>query len=241
MPTAQNKILLQSFEWHTPSPHPQKQQSHYALLTSLLPSLSQLGITSLWLPPGCKANDPSGKGNGYDCYDLWDLGEFDQKWRREVKWGSKGELERLVEKAREMGAPGGGEEGGGGDGEGVEVVWDAVLSHKTAGDDVEETWAVEVDPNGTFLFEDDLRFSFLHNSVLSSFRKECGSQADSNSLSSFLMLILMPPRSPPRNLLPKSHQSMAEIRLPRPPPARRRNGVFLLSMESGTFQWHGLG
>jgi hypothetical protein len=63
----------------------------------------------------------------------------------------------------------GGEEGdsgpGGGPG-GVEIVWDAVLSHKTAGDDVEETWAVEVDPDGEFSFQ----FLFVLDAALSHFQ-----------------------------------------------------------------------
>jgi alpha-amylase len=72
-------------------------------------------------------------------YDLWDLGEFDQKWQRSTKWGSKEELENLVESCRRQG---------------VEVVWDAVLGHRTAGDEVDGggdgkgVWAVEVDACG---------------------------------------------------------------------------------------------
>lgn len=86
-------------------------------------------MTGVWLPPGCKANSPH--GNGYDCYDLWDLGEFDQKGSRATKWGSVEELEELITVARSLG---------------VQVIWDAVLNHKTAGDATEECWAVEVDP-----------------------------------------------------------------------------------------------
>jgi alpha-amylase len=85
----------------------------------------------MWLPPGCKANNP--QGNGYDCYDLWDLGEFDQKWTRSTKWGSRQELRDLAETMKR---------------ENVECIWDAVLNHKTAGDATEEAWAVEVDPEG---------------------------------------------------------------------------------------------
>ena len=98
----------------------------------MLPALAEVGITSAWLPPGCKANDP--KGNGYDCYDLWDLGEFDQKWSRATKWGSRKELDEMMAKAKSVG---------------VAVIWDAILNHKTAGDGTEECWAVEVDPGGT--------------------------------------------------------------------------------------------
>lgn len=133
-PTPQNQTLFQSFEWHTGS-------SHYASLTATLSELSSIGITSLWLPPGCKANIP--QGNGYDCYDLWDLGEFDQKGSRSTKWGSREELEQLMAAAKFLG---------------ISIIWDAVLNHKTAGDSTEECWAVEVD--GVGMSTDNLLTSF---------------------------------------------------------------------------------
>ncbi|KAK3068923.1 hypothetical protein LTR53_013139 [Teratosphaeriaceae sp. CCFEE 6253] len=134
---AHSRILFQAFEWHTPSQPPAPHEthcrkSHYARLTRLLPSLAEVGTTAIWLPPGCKANSP--QGNGYDCYDLWDLGEFDQKWTRSTKWGSREELAELMRKCEDLG---------------VEVVWDSVLNHKTAGDGTEEAWAVEVDGEET--------------------------------------------------------------------------------------------
>lgn len=124
-PTPQNQTLLQAFEWHTPG-------DHWNRLAEVVQTLCDFGITSLWLPPGCKANSP--QGNGYDCYDLWDLGEFDQKWTRATKWGSREELDEMMAKAKSLG---------------VKVIWDAVLNHKTAGDAKEECWAVEVDRGGT--------------------------------------------------------------------------------------------
>ena len=91
-PTPQNQTLLQAFEWHTPG-------DHWNRLAEVVQTLCDLGITSLWLPPGCKANSP--QGNGYDCYDLWDLGEFDQKWTRATKWGTT----RLRETPRRSAGP----------------------------------------------------------------------------------------------------------------------------------------
>ncbi|CAK3803501.1 related to glucan 1,4-alpha-maltohexaosidase precursor [Lecanosticta acicola] len=133
-PTPENKLMFQAFEWHTASTPPapnetHSRESHWSRLGRILPELAELGVTSVWLPPGCKANNP--QGNGYDCYDLWDLGEFDQKWTRSTKWGSRQELSDLVETAQRCG--------------GVELIWDAVLNHKTAGDATDEAWAVEVD------------------------------------------------------------------------------------------------
>lgn len=134
--TPPNRTLFQTFEWHTTSQPPATSEthavtSHYARLLRVLPSLCDLGITALWLPPGCKANNPD--GNGYDCYDLWDLGEYDSKFARSTKWGSVEELRELIQAAHARG---------------LEIIWDAVLNHKTSGDTTEECWAVEVDPEG---------------------------------------------------------------------------------------------
>lgn len=125
--SSNNSLIFQCFEWYT-SPGG---ESHYTRLARLLPSFPHLGITSLWLPPGCKANNP--KGNGYDIYDLWDLGEFEQKGARETKWGNREELDELMKQARRLD---------------IDVVWDAVINHKTGGDTTEEIWAVEVDKEG---------------------------------------------------------------------------------------------
>ncbi|KAF2485822.1 glycoside hydrolase superfamily [Neohortaea acidophila] len=124
---SRNHVLLQTFEWYT---EPPENTSHYASLTQLLPWFCDIGITSLWLPPGCKANNP--RGNGYDIYDLWDLGEFEQKGSKSTKWGGRDDLNALIRKAKELG---------------VGVIWDAVLNHKQGGDSTESgIWAVEVDP-----------------------------------------------------------------------------------------------
>lgn len=118
--------MMQGFEWYVPADH-----AHWRRLTAALPSLKATGVDNIWIPPGCKASSP--EGNGYDIYDLYDLGEFDQKGGVGTKWGTKAELEGLVAKAQELG---------------VGVYWDAVLNHKAAADRKVKCWAVEVDPNG---------------------------------------------------------------------------------------------
>lgn len=134
-PTPDNLCSFQGFEWYcetTPPPNDQLRgpDSHWQRLARILPSLAELGISSMWVPPGCKANEAL--GNGYDCYDLWDLGEFDQKGSRATRWGSREDLDDMMKVAREC-RPGG-----------LDIIWDAILNHKTAGDGVDETWAVEV-------------------------------------------------------------------------------------------------
>ena len=125
-PTSQNPTLFQAFEWYCPADH-----KHWQRIACILPDLKHLGIDLIWLPPGCKASSP--QGNGYDIYDLWDLGEFEQKGSRATKWGSKEDLMALVERAEEVG---------------IGLMWDAVLNHKAAADFKEKCMAIEVDSKG---------------------------------------------------------------------------------------------
>ncbi|KAL4924084.1 alpha-amylase [Aspergillus undulatus] len=122
--TPENTLLFQGFEWHVPA-----DGKHWARLRRALPALKSLGVDQVWLPPGCKGMDPN--GNGYDIYDLYDLGEFEQKGCRRTKFGSKEELRELVDEAKALG---------------VRLIWDAVLNHKAGADAVEACRAVKVDP-----------------------------------------------------------------------------------------------
>lgn len=118
-----NETMLQGFEWYVPA-----DGAHWRRLARVLPALAGLGVSKLWIPPACKA--ASSEGNGYDLYDLWDLGEFEQKGGVATKWGTKGELEGLVEVAGGLG---------------VRVLFDAVLNHKTGADFREGVYARRVD------------------------------------------------------------------------------------------------
>ncbi|KAF7593846.1 hypothetical protein BBP40_010781 [Aspergillus hancockii] len=120
--------MLQGFEWHVP-----EDQGHWKRLQHALPSLKSIGVDNIWIPPGCKAMSPS--GNGYDVYDLYDLGEFNQKGSQSTKWGSKKELQALASSAQNLR---------------IGILWDAVLNHKAGADHTERFSAVKVDPKGTF-------------------------------------------------------------------------------------------
>lgn len=121
----ENATLLQGFEWNCPA-----DGKHYQRLLKALPNLKACGIDNVWLPPGCKASSP--EGNGYDIYDLYDLGEFDQKGSVRTKWGTKEDLLALSKKAEELG---------------MGLYWDAVLNHKAGADEKEKAHAIEVDDN----------------------------------------------------------------------------------------------
>lgn len=75
-------------------------------------------------------------GNGYDIYDLFDLGEFDQKGSVPTKWGSKTDLEEMAYQARSLG---------------IGLIWDAVLNHKAGAEYPERFDAVAVDPKRTYI------------------------------------------------------------------------------------------
>ncbi len=125
-PCERNETLLQGFEWYCPADY-----KHWRRLSSVLPSLAALGISTLWIPPATRAGWH--KSNGYDAYDLYDLGEFDQKGAKHTKWGTKDELVQLLQAASACG---------------IRVLFDTVLNHKAAADYAETVDAVQVDPNG---------------------------------------------------------------------------------------------
>ena len=71
--TFTNGSMMQYFHWYNSS-----DGSHWRQLTQTAAELAAAGFTALWLPPVYKG---SGGINdvGYSIYDLFDLGEFDQK------------------------------------------------------------------------------------------------------------------------------------------------------------------
>ncbi|KAL8694917.1 MAG: hypothetical protein Q9218_000488 [Villophora microphyllina] len=123
--TQENFTMMEAFEWYVPA-----DQKHWQRLRKAAPGLKAIGIDNLWVPPGCKGS--SQQGNGYDIYDLYDLGEFDQKGGVSTKWGTREDLIQLVKSANDAG---------------VGIYWDAVLNQKAGADRTERCQVVEVDPN----------------------------------------------------------------------------------------------
>lgn len=121
-----NKTFFQGFEWYLPS-----DGKHYCHLRNVLGDLKELGVDQIWLPPGCKAAWVG--SNGYDVYDAYDLGEFDQKGSQRTKFGSKQDLIDLSLHAQNIG---------------MKLCWDAILNHRCAADYTERCQAVKVDPEG---------------------------------------------------------------------------------------------
>lgn len=119
-------ILYQSFHWHTP---PDGQ--FWNKLASQADMLSKLGITHVWIPPCYKAAEGN-IGVGYSVYDLYDLGEFDQKGSIRTKYGTRDELQRCIDTLHAHQ---------------LAVVADIVLNHRMGADEHEKVPVKEVDPN----------------------------------------------------------------------------------------------
>lgn len=81
-----NPTLLQCFHWYYPTGG-----ELWREVTALAPNLNEIGINMVWLPPAYKGAS-GGYSVGYDSYDLFDLGEFDQKGSVATKYGDKAQL-----------------------------------------------------------------------------------------------------------------------------------------------------
>ena len=91
--------------------------------------LAGLGITAAWLPPAYKSAG-GGTSVGYDVYDLFDLGEFEQKGSRATKYGDRSQLLRACQALQENG---------------VGVIMDIVLNHRGGADELETFHVVKVE------------------------------------------------------------------------------------------------
>ena len=118
-----NGVLMQYFQWYLPA-----DASLWRQLASNAPVLAAKGITAVWIPP-CYKGSGGIYDTGYGCYDLFDLGEFDQKNSVPTKYGTKNEL---LEAIRSLQASN------------IDCYADVVFNHKDGGDAVEIFQAQEV-------------------------------------------------------------------------------------------------
>ena len=121
----ENQTLMQYFEWYLPS-----DGQHWSRLAADAPHLADLGIRKVWMPPAFKAT--SANDVGYGVYDLFDLGEFNQKGTVRTKYGFKDDYLQAIQALKEAG---------------IQPMADVVLNHKAAADGLEKFEVVEVDPN----------------------------------------------------------------------------------------------
>ncbi|MEE3719880.1 alpha-amylase [Tumidithrix elongata RA019] len=121
-----NGVIIQFFQWYNPA-----DGTLWNELKGKAKALADAGFSSVWIPPSYKGSG-GGFDVGYGVYDLFDLGEFDQKGSKRTKYGTKSELQDAIKTVRSNG---------------LNVYADIVFNHKDGGDGKETIWAQEVDWN----------------------------------------------------------------------------------------------
>jgi len=114
--------MFQAFYWDCPA-EDNCEYKWWTYVKSKLPEIAAAGFTALWLPPANKGF--SQRSMGYDPYDYYDLGDFDQKGGVPTWFGTKDELLDLIEIAHKLG---------------LQVYADMVINHNSGAD------AQEVNP-----------------------------------------------------------------------------------------------
>lgn len=116
-----NGTMMQYFHWYIPA-----DGTLWEEVKNKAADLAKAGFTALWLPPAYK-----GQGGGYDVgygvYDLFDLGEFDQKGSIRTKYGTREQLVAAVKAVQNAG---------------MQAYADVVLNHKDGGDNPETVKAL---------------------------------------------------------------------------------------------------
>ncbi len=118
------RTLLPCFEWYLP-----EDAGHWRRLAGQAEELRSAGFTGVWLPPAYKGANGI-RDVGYGVYDLYDLGEFDQKGGVPTKYGTKSEYIAAIRAMQRKG---------------LEVLADIVLNHKMGADYCEQVAAEQCD------------------------------------------------------------------------------------------------
>ena len=117
--------MIQFFHWYIAA-----DGNHWNHAAENANQLASLGINAMWLPPATKGKEGENT-NGYDVYDVFDLGEFDQKNSVRTKFGTKDQYINAIKTLKENG---------------INVYADIVLNHKAGGDEIERIKVRRVDP-----------------------------------------------------------------------------------------------
>lgn len=152
-------VMMQAFYWDVEPRH-----EWWTNLSSKVENWANAGIDRIWLPPASKGQS-GGYSMGYDPSDYFDFGEYDQHGTVETRFGSREELEILIQKAHDKG---------------LEVIADLVLNHNSGG-------GLEYNPyrekeTYTLFNEDNGNASGMFNRNYEDFYPNSVSQYDEGSL-----------------------------------------------------------
>ena len=105
-------VLMQAFYWDVPNGG-----NWWNTLNSKMSDWGDAGINAIWLPPASKAQNGA-NSMGYDPFDYFDFGQYDQMGSIETRFGSKAELKSLISSAHQNG---------------IKVYADIVINHNSGG------------------------------------------------------------------------------------------------------------
>lgn len=108
---------MQYFEWYLP-----ENGLLWERVAAQAAKLQEAGINMVWLPPAYKGANGAASV-GYDVYDMYDIGEFDQKGSVATKYGTKASYEKAIHALQKQN---------------IEVLADVVLNHRMGADGTEE-------------------------------------------------------------------------------------------------------
>lgn len=111
-----NGVMMQYFEWYLKEDPPL-----WEILKEQANELSNVGISAVWTPPAYKGNGGL-HDVGYGVYDVYDLGEFDQKGSIRTKYGTKKQYLSAIKELHKQG---------------IDVYADIVFNHKMGADEAE--------------------------------------------------------------------------------------------------------
>lgn len=124
-----NGIMMQYFHWYTSA-----DGSLWKQLAKDSSKLASAGFTALWLPPAYKG--AAGENDvGYGVYDLFDLGEFNQKGSVRTKYGTREEYLNGIKSAQKAG---------------LQIYVDVVFNHKLGADEPETFKATPFNPQNRY-------------------------------------------------------------------------------------------
>lgn len=132
----QNQTLIQYFHWYY-----NEQDNLWTKVAKEAKYLKELGFTGVWFPPAYKGSN-GGYSVGYDLYDLFDLGEFDQKNSVNTKYGNKKEYLKAIDALHQNH---------------IIVIADTVFNHKAGGDELERIPVRTVNPENRTEFTSDVQ------------------------------------------------------------------------------------
>ncbi len=119
-------MLIQYFHWYL------KQDDYlWQNLKEDAKHLKSLGVTKVWMPPAYKGSHGNADA-GYGVYDMYDMGEFDQKGTVGTKYGTHVEYQEAIDALKQ---------------EGIDVIADVVLNHKLGADATEMVDVISINPN----------------------------------------------------------------------------------------------